>query len=61
MFLPDGQSFTQLFEVVATLNDGAVLKEIKSAKTERQAMLRFLRELGTEMHRVVAIDAEAVA
>lgn len=61
MRLPNGHACVQMFQVVATLSDGTILKEIKNAKTERQAMLRLLREMGQEMNRVVAIDAEAVA
>lgn len=59
--MPDGQSCVQLYQIVATLSDGTVLKDVRNAKTERQAMLKFLRDMGQEMHRVVNIDAEAAA
>jgi hypothetical protein len=61
MLLPDGQACVQMFQIVATLSDGTILKDVRNAKTERQAMLKFLRDLGTEMRHVAAIDAEAVA
>ena len=61
MLLPNGHTCTQLYQVVATLQDGTVVNEIKNAKGKRQAMLKFLRDMGEKMNSVVNIDAEAVA